>query len=259
MKHHDNWLIVAIMCGLAAACSDPQGDFESARQADTRQAYDAFLEEYPQGEYADRARARIEQMERDAAWETAQREGTAEAFGAFLNQYPDGAHSEEAMQRRTELEREAEWERLSAQEDVPIESLSEFAATYPDSTEAAQARSMIAALETERAAQADNAVPETAPGETVEETPAPAGPQPAAPSGDFRVQLGAYRAEGSANEERGRLQEAHGELLGEITVEAPEAGSGFHRIRSAPMTRELAREACAKLEELEQACIVVDR
>lgn len=271
MKHRVH---LAALCALIAGCSDPQGDWESARKADTQPAYDAFLAEYPQGEYAERARARLEEMEREEAWDAAQSEGLAKSYAAFLNQYPDGAHSEEAMQRRTRLEREGEWKRLSRQGEVTLPRLREFVASYPDGREADRARTMIASLEEQEttgareAVAGDTAIQEPVAGDTpavAQTAPIPAAESQTAPpavagaEGDFRVQLGAFRAEDSANAERERLQDSHGEVLGQIIVDVPGSGAGFFRVRSAPMTREAARETCRMLEEKEQPCIVVDR
>ncbi|MGH8495790.1 MAG: SPOR domain-containing protein [Gammaproteobacteria bacterium] len=263
MASYHKWLFAAGMCALIAACSDPQGDWESAQRADTLTAYEAFLAEYPQGSYADRARARMAEMEREAAWNDAQTAGTTEAYAAFLNQYPDGAHSEEAAERRMRLERQGEWERIRVQENPSEESLREFVAAYPDSMEAAQARTMIASLEAAVADEAEPSEPsKPAPTTTADSTETgtagPAAPAATPAGGDFRVQLGAFRAEDSASAERDRLRKTYGALLGEITVDDPAAGSAFYRVRSAPMTRDAARDACAELEAAGQACFVVD-
>lgn len=259
MTHRAIRLAAALMFLLPAACSNPQEDWETARDADTREAYREFLEQYPDGEYADRARARLAAMERAQAWETAQAENTAEAYDGFLKKFPEGTHSDEVLQRRTQLERETEWEDLRARSDVTVERLREFATRFPDSREAAQARSMIEDMEAEPVAPASDEAPEIddAPEAGAAAEAATAGRE--TDEGDYRVQVGAFRSEQSANAERERLQDAFGDVLGEVVVEPPAAGSGYHRVRSAPMTRDRARETCATLEERKQACIVIER
>lgn len=266
MKFKHNWLVAA-GCALLAACGNPQQDWEDARLIDTRQAYSDFLEAYPQGDYAERARTRIAELERETAWRGAEQTANAEAYSAFLNQYPDGAHSREARERLSDLEREAAWDRLGFEENITLESLREFVMTWPVSTEADQARAMIASLETDAAAATGPVVPPV--GETGPQTPsgdqaapaeaAPAGDAPAAAEQAFRVQLGAFRAEETAQAERDRLEQAHGALLGEAIVQPAATDPPLYRVRSAPMTREEARETCATLASQNQACIVVGR
>ena len=269
MKFNHNWLIAAGCGVLLAACSDPQQDWEAARLADTPQAYSEFLKAHPQGSYAQRARTRIEELDREQAWEDAQRTATASAYEAFLDQYPAGAHSREARQQVEDIEREAAWDRLRAQDEPTLEGLRGFVAEYPQSAEADQALTMIATLEAGTTpAAAEEATAATAPAE--EPTPEPAAPgaapagDSAAPAagadeGDVRVQLGAFRDQGTAEAERERIEQAYGDALGEVVVEPAGTEPPFFRIRSAPMARERARDACATLADDDQACIVVAR
>jgi cell division septation protein DedD len=74
---------------------------------------------------------------------------------------------------------------------------------------------------------------------------------------DVRVQLGAFRSRDTAEAERKRLQQAYGDALGDVVVESADTDPALFRVRSAPMARELARNACAALAEDDQACIVV--
>jgi hypothetical protein len=293
MRLNHNWLIAAGCCALLA-CSDPQQDWEAARLTDTRQAYTDFLKAHPQGNYAQRARTRIEELEREQAWEDTQKTATAAAYAAFLEQYPAGAHSREARQRVDDMEREGAWNRLRAQEGAALDDLRAFIAAYPQSVEADQARTMVATLEARAAAESNTGTAPAAAAPNAGTVPAAAAPNAgtvpvaAAPNAetvpaaaepatrtadsaeaqrddqtaatqarDVRVQLGAFRSRDTAEAERKRLQQTYGDALGDVVVESADTDPALFRVRSAPMARELARNACAALAEDDQACIVV--
>jgi cell division septation protein DedD len=271
MRLNHNWLIAAGCCALLA-CSDPQQDWEAARLTDTQQAYTDFLEAHPQGNYAQRARTRIEELEREQAWEDTQKTATAAAYAAFLEQYPAGAHSREARQQVDDMEREGAWNRLRAQEGAGLDDLRAFIVAYPQSVEADQARTMVATLEARAAAESNTGTAPAAAAPNAGTVPAAAEPatrtadsaeaqrddQTAATQArDVRVQLGAFRSRDTAEAERKRLQQAYGDALGDVVVESADTDPALFRVRSAPMARELARNACAALAEDDQACIVV--
>lgn len=74
----------------------------------------AYLKEFPDGLYADVARARLDQIEADKrnsaqaqerqTWENVTDEDTLEAYQNYLEQYPDGAFAEAAKARVDELD-----------------------------------------------------------------------------------------------------------------------------------------------------------
>ncbi len=79
----------------------------SGREEDLR----AYLNRYPQGLFAETARARLAdfdraaQAEEDAAWAEAERAGTAQAYQDFVERYPRGRHAPTARQRLAALAR----------------------------------------------------------------------------------------------------------------------------------------------------------
>lgn len=81
--------------------------------AGTEEGLRAYLEEYPDGLYAARARAALEPFEAARreqaaaadrqAWDTARDENTAAAYRRYLERFPDGAFRQEASQRAARL------------------------------------------------------------------------------------------------------------------------------------------------------------
>jgi peptidoglycan hydrolase-like protein with peptidoglycan-binding domain len=77
----------------------------------------AYLESYPDGLYADLARAKLEEIEEAkraalaaeerATWDQVRASDTAEAYREYLRSYPNGAFADAARARLTEIEEEA--------------------------------------------------------------------------------------------------------------------------------------------------------
>jgi cell division protein FtsN len=91
--------MAAAILVLAAACDRRQSDWESARKADTSQAYTEFLERYPQGDFTSQARARVADLKEEADWKTALGSDTVQAYQRFIEQHPGGARADEARIR----------------------------------------------------------------------------------------------------------------------------------------------------------------
>ena len=89
---------LAALFGLAA-CSRQQGDWEKTRAANTTDAYELFLKQYPSGEFTAQAQARLKELYEQRDWQKARDIDSPEAYQAFLKQYPEGKWSEEARIR----------------------------------------------------------------------------------------------------------------------------------------------------------------
>ncbi len=87
----------------------------------------------------------------------------------------------------------------------------------------------------------------------------PAGQAPAA--GGHRIQVAAVRSREGAERGWRRLQKAHADVLGPLTltVEKVDLGSKgiFYRIQGGPLTQQAAAEACAELKRRKTGCFVV--
>ncbi|HZF17154.1 MAG TPA: SPOR domain-containing protein [Steroidobacteraceae bacterium] len=84
---------------LLAACDARQSDWESARKADTAEAYGEFLKRYPQGDFVQQARARLDDLKVEADWQAAVASDSAVAYQQFVERHPDGARADEARIR----------------------------------------------------------------------------------------------------------------------------------------------------------------
>jgi len=85
-------LLLALAMVVAAGCASQSTNWEKSAEENTIAAYEAYLQKYPHGEFADEARTRI----RRTRYQQAQATNTIEAFEEFLQDYPNGADANQA-------------------------------------------------------------------------------------------------------------------------------------------------------------------
>lgn len=129
--------LIVLFAVVLSSCANPDRDWQRATQADTTEAYDAFVRRHPNSPFADEARAGIERI----AFEEAAGVGTIEALQSFLNRFDDGALASRAL---TQLER-LEFDR--ARQGSSVDSWKVFLQSHSDGELAASARQELEALE----------------------------------------------------------------------------------------------------------------
>ena len=117
------WLLAVVAVALVAACATMQSRWEAALSADTITAYESFLEEYPEGDSADRARARRDELREESDWKGAEAEHTAAAYGEFRKKYPRGSHARDVEARLAVISR-------AGGDDAPPASAGKFLRWY---------------------------------------------------------------------------------------------------------------------------------
>lgn len=90
---------IALICG----CASEEGRWETAKTADTVEAYEAFLAEYPESPHQTEAAARIEALD----WTAAENSDTIEGYQAFLEKHRESEHVGSATERIDMLEKTA--------------------------------------------------------------------------------------------------------------------------------------------------------
>jgi formylglycine-generating enzyme required for sulfatase activity len=112
------------------------------------QAYNHYLDTFPQGRHADDAIDRIEEIEDDTRFEDARRLGQA-GLRRFIRSYPDSRHIEAArkeLQRlRAQVAEPEAWRIASNENSIP--AYERYLSEYPEGAHAAEARSRIASME----------------------------------------------------------------------------------------------------------------
>jgi hypothetical protein len=91
------WLPLVAFAGLIAcgliACGD---GFQAAQEADSIEAYEAYLQANPEGRFSLQANSRLESL----YLETAAQEKSLEAYDRYLERFPEGALHEKGLNER---------------------------------------------------------------------------------------------------------------------------------------------------------------
>src|SRR5215831_16589654 len=91
--------LLSLLAGLASACSREHEDWRSAESAGTTESWQRFVEQHPDSELVNRARARIADLEVQREFQYADRARTVEAYRDFLMHHPSGRYAELARIR----------------------------------------------------------------------------------------------------------------------------------------------------------------
>ncbi len=234
-RHNSNVAITCLVALCITSCGSPDKSWDLAEREDTPQGYLEFLAKYPDGEFAERARQRIAELDELRAWERAQFRDRIENYQRFIENFPDSNFGAPAKARAAQLVRDAAW--AEAESAGTVDSLNAFLSDYPDAPQREQAEQRIAAL-----------------------TP-PAPEPPPERDGAFRLQVGAFRTAAAAAAEVRRLDPRFGELLyGPIRIDsAAEGSSRPFVLKTVPMSGPEARDACSRLKALDQDCFIINR
>ena len=84
---------------LLAGCSHESADWKSAATANTTEAYQHFLGQYPKSANAPQAHARILQLQQEHDWQVATAADSRAGYERFLSQHPDSPNAQEARIR----------------------------------------------------------------------------------------------------------------------------------------------------------------
>jgi len=103
------------------SCSAEKKDWKNAESENTIAAYEAYLETYPQGKYADSAKAGIEEL----VWQSSLKENNINSYEAYLETYPQGKYADSAKAGIEELV----WQ--SSLKENNINSYEGYLKTYP--------------------------------------------------------------------------------------------------------------------------------
>ncbi len=217
-------VVVALM---VIACSGRQQQWETARRADTLEAYQRFLQTYPDGEFASQAQARVRELQESSDWQKAMQTDTADGYQQFINQHPQGRMADEARIRL------GNFALAQTPSNTPSEGTAEAGAT------------LTAGLQ-------------LPPAKTSASTPAST---TATNAGGYRIQLGAFSGgDKQAMGEWRRLQAEYPQLLSGLSpsVKLATTPTGhLYRLQAGMLPEANARQVCATLKASNQACIVV--
>lgn len=143
----------------APARQTPQGSqpseaerllWQEVIKRDTKDAYDFYLREFPQGAYTRLAKTKLTEIAdraEKAKWDAALATNTRESFQAYLREFPNGRYSADATGRIRKINREEEdalWKETDRKDDVA--AYNEYLRKYPSGVYARVARLRLSAL-----------------------------------------------------------------------------------------------------------------
>jgi TolA-binding protein len=129
-------LMVAIAAALMCGCVSVSSRFDDVKRQNTPAAYEQFVKQYPQSEFAREARDRLEGLYFDEA----KAKGTIAAFEQYLARYPRGRLAAEAQDRLEALYFDG------AKAKGGIAAFEQYLARYPRGRLAVEARGRLEAL-----------------------------------------------------------------------------------------------------------------
>lgn len=251
--------LLAVMSCLAllAACSRVASDWKSAQTADTAEAYQQFIREHGDSEFAARAELRVQQLSEESDWKQAAALDTRDAYEQFVVQHADGKWAQEARVRI---------------ENFKLAAAGGTAAPAAAGTAETPAPAGAAPVVAPKTAAAAPAKPAPAkPVAAAKPTPAPAkpepakpavakaAPKPAAPGSSVRVQLGAFSTDEAAQNDwrlvKGRWPQLVAGLVPQYEI-TNAMGKKLYRVRLSLPDKAAAEQFCATLKKNKHDCII---
>jgi SPOR domain len=212
-------VLCVVTAGLLAACANPNADWQKANQQNSIAAYQQFIQQHPNDARVAQARDRINALQDEQAWTTAQSTNTLDGYQQYLQAEPNGMHAADAQDKVNSLQSDAAWS--SAQSTNTAAGYQDFLQKYPNSPHAADAQAALKQLL------------------------------------GYQLLLGTTRSQATADKLVKHLKDKFGSDLQDVVEVPPTGKSKTIEIRSAGMTQDDAKAACAKLRKAHQHCEVV--
>ena len=212
-------VLCVITAGALAACSNPTADWQKANQQNSVAAYQQFIQQHPNDARVSQAHDRINALQDEAAWTTAQSTNTLDGYQQYLQAEPNGMHAADAQDKVNALQSDAAWS--TAQSTNTAAGYQDFLQKYPNSPHAGDATAALKQLQ------------------------------------GYQLLLGTARSQATADKLTQHLKDKFGSDLQDVVEVPPTGKSKTIEIRSAGMTEDDAKAACAKLKKAHQHCEVV--
>ena len=271
----------SVLCVLActtlfglSACNRVADDWKTVQATDTSEAYQQFLKEHADSEFAAKAQERVKQLAEDREWQAASGTDTKEGYEQFLAQHADSKWASEARTRLDNFQQAAG----TTAADAPAVAANDTTAAAPESAAGAAVPAGSAPTAVERPAPAKPAV--VAANEGAAKLAKPAAAAPAAPArtasakatppkgdkplrvasiaaGSHYAQLGAFSSRERAEQEWKSL---HGRFE-ELAALQPHYSTGksgsqlVYRLQVGVASDQKVQDLCAKLKKRSQDCV----
>ena len=130
----------------------------ACQKAGTAAAYQAFLDQFPNGERTEEAKQKIELLREEEAWQSARQADTIAAYLRYQDDYPKGDHFAQSVQAIANLEDNQDWKNARARNTIA--AYLQYQTRHPNGQYRAQAQQAVQRLRREMAAPTPTAKPE---------------------------------------------------------------------------------------------------
>ncbi len=134
-------LFLIILAVLIAGCASQESMFNKAKKDNSVEAYENFLQKYPDGEFSVQAKSQLAKLE----YQQTKKINSIEAYEKYLEKYPD---SEFSVQAKSQL---AKLEYQQAKKINSIEAYEKYLEKYPDNEFSNEVKTQLSKLHFEKA------------------------------------------------------------------------------------------------------------
>jgi len=267
----------SVLCVLActtlfglSACNRVADDWKTTQATDTSEAYQQFLKEHADSEFAAKAQERVKQLAEDREWQAASGTDTREGYEQFLAQHADSKWASEARTRLENFQQSAG----VATADAPAVAANDTTTASRESAAGAAVPAGSGPTAVERPAPAKPAVAAVGEGaakpKAADAAPAPTATAKATPprsdkpvrvasiaGGSHYAQLGAFSSRERAEQEWKSLHGRFNEL-GALQPHYTTGKSGsqlVYRLQVGVASDQKVQDLCAKLKKRSQGCV----
>jgi cell division protein FtsN len=253
-------VMVSVLGVLAlSGCSHEAADWKAASSADSSEAYQQFLKQYPHSANAAQAQGRLTQLLEDRDWQTAAAADTRTAYEQFVAQHPESKWSQEA---RIRIENFAQG---GATTPTAVADAAGNAGAAPPSATgvAGSAAQSMSSAPTSASASAGSPPARSAVASATHARSAHAATRPAvnmhARDRDHLVQLGAYRTRSRAESQWKLLRARYPQLKTARPhyVAVHSRGGEMYRLQVELSSAKVAKGLCSTLKRHAQSCVRV--
>ncbi len=134
---HPSFILMLFVLVFLGGCATMQSHWQAAKSADTIEAYEEFLKQYPEGDLSNQTRKRLDSLYEKSDWKDSNQKNTIADFEEFLKKYPLGRFTDEVHSQLEPLYFQ------KAGEKNTIVAFEEFLENYPQSKYANEALSKL--------------------------------------------------------------------------------------------------------------------
>lgn len=152
MKNKGNFLktpgilLITLLCAYTISCDNAEGKYNEAKKINTIESYQQYIAEFPEGQFTNMAKAKIDSI----AYEAVTRENTESGYLDFIQKYPGSKHKNDVINKASYLRY------VKVSQENSVEGYQRFISDYPQSEFINEAKMKIEDIQNGRRYWSDN-------------------------------------------------------------------------------------------------------